>query len=146
MSPRSALNSSEPLRRKLRRNLVHSDLGENQNVRRVVQYRAPPGVQRHRALHEAVAQGLRRRGRLVPLLAGIIACHMKSITVELFEPAFDRNFPIRVLFEESAADTKPDRLTRRGRIWKIRCLVSGSHDLADQRTVGGLKCAIVKAL
>src|SRR2546421_3084771 len=105
MSPRGALHTHEPLRRQLRRNLVHSDLGKNQNVRRVAQDRPPPRVKRQRALHKTIAQGFGRGGLLIPSLTGVIAGHMKSTTVELREPPFDRNFPIRVLPEKSADDT-----------------------------------------
>src|ERR1700687_4366662 len=71
---------------------------------------------------------------------------MKSVAVELSEPPFDRNLPIRVPPEKPADDTQPDRLARIRRVWQIRRRVSRSHNFADKRTIQGLKFSIVKTL
>ncbi len=146
VSPGTALNCREPLGRQLRRQLVHPDFGKNQNMRRVVQYRAPPGIERQRALYETVAQCRRCVGLAIPFGARVIAGHMKPIPVQHFEPSLDRNLPIRVLPEEAAYDTQPDRLVRARRVWQNGRRVSRSHDFADERPIQGLKLLIVAAL
>src|SRR5258708_5493491 len=79
-------------------------------MRRVVQDRAAPDVDRQRTLHEAIAQRFRSVGLAIPFTARVIAADMKPIAVELVEPPFDRDLPVRMLPEKSADDTEPDRL------------------------------------
>src|ERR1700686_4265518 len=110
--PGSALHGREPLRRQLRRYLVHADFGIDQDMRRVVQDRAPPRIQRQRALDEAFAQRRRHIGLGIPLGAGMIAGYTKPGPVEPAEPTLDWNLPVRVPPEKPADDAEPDRLAR----------------------------------
>src|SRR2546430_14297102 len=136
----------EPLGRELCRHLVHADFGENQNMGRVVQYRAPPGIERQRALDEMIAQCGGLVGLAIPLGARVIARHMKPIPIQHLEPSLDRDLPIRVLPDKPANDTQFDRLMRARRLWQDGRLVSRSHNFANKRAIQGLKLPIVTAL
>src|SRR5258708_31530469 len=97
-------------------------------MRRVVQDRAAPDVDRQRTLHEAIAQRFRSVGLAIPFTARVIAADMKPIAVELVEPPFDRDLPVRMLPEKSADDTEPDRLVAS---WGIRRNLPGASSAPD---------------
>src|SRR5258707_3750674 len=115
-------------------------------MRRVVQDRAASDVDRQRTLHEAIAERFRIVGLAIRFTARVIAADMKPIAVELVEPPFDRDLPVRMLPEKSADDTEPDRLVQAWRIRQNRRGISRGHDFADQGAVRGLKFSIVAAL
>src|SRR5258708_11130573 len=106
-------------------------------MRRVVQDRAAPDVDRQRTLHEAIAQRFRSVGLAIPFTARVIAADMKPIAVELVEPPFDRDLPVRMLPEKSADDTEPDRLVQ---AWGIRPNPRGVSPGPDFYNLGAGQC------
>src|SRR5258708_31743363 len=114
-------------------------------MRRVVQDRAAPDVDRQRTLHEAIAQRFRSVGLAIPFTARVIAADMKPIAVELVEPPFDRDLPVRMLPEKSADDTEPDRLEQAWGIPQNPRGVSRAHAFSDQGAVQRLKFSIAAA-
>src|ERR1700740_3622918 len=110
MAPRAALDGREPQPPKLCRHRVHADLRIDQDMRRVVPYCLPPGIERSRSAHKATAQLGRDLGLGVVLGGGVIAEQAKALTVDHPEPALDRNLPVGMLPEEGADDANADRL------------------------------------
>src|SRR5215468_2047024 len=103
-------------------------------MRRVRENCASPGLERERPLDEALAQ---RRGHLclpVSFDARVIAEQTKLVAIEHFQPALDRDLPVRMLAEETADDAEPDRLVRRRRGRQRRWRKSGPHDATDERS------------
>ena len=146
VSPGTALNRRQPLGCQLRRYLVHPDFGKNQNMRGILQDRAPPGIERQRAPYETFAQCCRGVGFPIPFGARVIAGHLKPIPVQHLQPSLDGNLPVRVLPEKAADDAEPDRFARARRVRQGSRRVSRSHHSAHEPPIQGLKLSIVTAL
>src|SRR6516225_2725940 len=104
MAPGIALDRCKTLRRQLSCNRVHTNFWIYKHARSVTEDCLSPPLDRQRALNEPTAKCSGQFGFVVGFDTGMITKHFKALTIELAEPAFDRNFPVRMTAKISTDD------------------------------------------